>query len=93
MSQDFENILRKSLSEADRARKRMFLVLVVLFVGMQGGLVWLGHASQTADVKTLVIYSVVLLWAGEVATAVLTWAIVTAATRKTLKAIELLAKE
>jgi hypothetical protein len=71
----------------------MFLALAILFLGVQAGLVWLGHISQTADVKTLMIYSVVFLWAGEVATAVITWAIVTGATRKTLKAIELLAKD
>ncbi len=93
MSQDFESILRKSLNEADRARKRLILVFLILFLAVQVGLVWLGHLSRTVDVRTLVICSVAVLLVGEVATAVVTWGIVAESTKKTLKAIELLSKE
>ena len=92
MSQDLENILRKSLSEVDHARKRFILVFLILFFAVQAGLVWLGHLSQTADVKTMLICSVAVLLVGEVATAVVSWSVVTAMTRKMLKAIELLSK-
>jgi hypothetical protein len=93
MPQDFENILRKSLDEVDRARKRIILAFLILFFAVQAGLVWLGHLSQTADIKTMVICSVAILLVGEVAAAVVTWGIVVEATRKTLKAIALLSKE
>ncbi len=59
------------------------LVFLILFFAVQAGLVWLGHLSQTADVKTMVICSVAVLLVGEVAAAVVTWGIVVEATRKT----------
>jgi len=93
MPQDLKTILQKSLDEVDRARKLRFLGLAGMAIAVEGGLVWLGHISRTADVKTLLVYSVVVLLAGEVATAVVTWSVVGSMTRKTLKAIELLSKE
>jgi hypothetical protein len=93
MTQDLETILRKSLDEVDHAGKRLILVFLILFIAVQAGLVWLGHLGQTADVQAMLISSVAVLLVAQAATAVVSWSVVIAMTRKTLKAIELLSKE
>ena len=93
MSQNFEQILRKSLDEADRYRRRVILVFSLLACVVAAGLGWLDHLSRTADVRTMLAFAVATLLVGQVAVAVATWGVVTMMTRKTLKAIELLSRE
>ena len=93
MSQDLEGVLRASLDEADRYRKRTVCGSVILAVAVFAGLFWLDHLSRTADVKTILIFAVATLLVAQVTVAVATWGVITLAARKTLKAIELLARE
>jgi hypothetical protein len=93
MSEDLEKILRKSLDEADRYRKRVILGSFILACIVAAGLGWLDHLRGQADVKTMLFFGVVTLLISQVAVAVVTWGVVTDLARKTLKAIELLSRE
>lgn len=93
MSEDLESILRKSLDEADRDRKRMKRTFVILAVVVVVGLEVLAFLSLRMDVKTLIMSEVGFLFLAEVALALRTWMMVGNSTRKVLKAIELLSKQ
>ncbi len=93
MIQDLETILRKSLDEVDRARRRLIVIFLLMSIVVVAGLVWLDRLNKTADVKTMLVYSVVVLLVAQGANLVVSCAFVTAMTRRTLKAIELLSRE
>jgi hypothetical protein len=93
MSDDLEKILRKSLDEADRYRKRVILGSFILACIVAAGLGWLDRLKGQADVNTMLFFGVVTLLISQVAVAVVTWGVVTDLARKTLKAIELLSRE
>ncbi len=93
MTQDLETILRKSLDEADRSIKLFLAFWFLMSIAVVAGLLWLDHLSKTADVKSMLVFSVVVLLIAQGVNLVLTCVVVTAMTRKTLKAIELLSRE
>jgi len=93
MTQDLETILRKSLDEVDRGRKFLLALFLLLQIGVIAGGLWVAHLSETADVRTMLLFSVVVIVLNQAAGTILSCGFVTAVTRKTLKAIELLSRE
>ena len=93
MTQDLETILRKSLDQADRNFKMFFAIGILMAIADIAGLVCVYYGSRTADVRTMLAYSVVVLLVSQGIYFILTCAYVTVMTRKTLKAIELLSRE
>lgn len=93
MTQDLETILRKSLDEADRSIKVLWASWILMSILVVAGLLWLRLLSSSADVKTLLVISVAILVFAQGVNILLTCVVVTAMTRKTLKAIELLSRE
>lgn len=92
MSQETDNILRKSLDEVDRIRKRQSIVFVILLCVMIGLLVWLALASENpaTDVRKMILFSVCVLIFGMVYVAMAFAMLQSRMTLKVLKAIELL---
>jgi len=93
MAQDLETTLRKSLDEVDRSIKLFLATWLLMTILVVAGLLWLGHLSKTADVRTMLVVAVVVLLFAQSVALLLTCGVVTAMTRKTLKAIELLSRE
>jgi hypothetical protein len=93
MTQDLETILRKSLDEADRSIKIMLPIFVIELAGVVAGVLWVDHLSKTSDVKTMLLISLVVIVLAQANSLLLSCVFVTAMTRKTLKAIDLLSKE
>lgn len=92
MTQDLETILRKSLDEADRNFKMFVAIWIFMAIADVAGLVCVDYLSKTADVRTILFLSVVVLLVSYGVYFILTCAYVTIMTRKTLKAIELLSR-
>jgi hypothetical protein len=69
------------------------IVFSVLAGLVAAGLGWIDHLKQTADIKTMLFYSVVLILVAQVAVAVVTWGVVATAARRTFTAIQLLSNE
>ncbi|HVN20557.1 MAG TPA: hypothetical protein VMU05_17355 [Dongiaceae bacterium] len=84
--------LQKSLDEVDRGIKRFVWVWLIMSITVVAGLIWLGHLSTTADVRTMVLWAVVILLVAQGVNLVLSCAVMSAMTRKTLKAIELISR-
>jgi hypothetical protein len=95
MSQETDNILRKSLDEVDGIRKRQTIVFVILLCVMMGLLVWLGHVSENpaTDVRKMILFSVCVLFFGMIYVAMAFAMVQSRMTQKVLKAIELLSKQ
>jgi hypothetical protein len=93
MTQDLETILRKSLDETDHGIKALLALFLLMLVGVVAGVLWVAHLSETSDVKTMLLFSLVVIVLNQAAETILSCGFVTAMTRKTLKAIELLSKE
>ena len=93
MTQDLETILRKSLDQTDRSIRFVIAMWLLMTILVVAGLLWLGHLSQTGDVKTMLLVSVVVLLFAQSVDLLLTYVVVAAVSRKTLKAIQLLARE
>jgi biotin transporter BioY len=93
MTQDLETILRKSLDQTDRSIKVLLACWFFMAVAVVAGLLWLAHLSNTADVKAMIVASVVIILLALSVNLTLTCVFVAAMTRKTLKAIELLSKK
>jgi len=91
MTQDLETLLRKSLDQADRNFKMFFAIGILMAIADVAGLVCVVYG--TADVRTMLALSVVVLLVSQGVYFILTCAYVTVMTRKTLKAIELLSRE
>jgi hypothetical protein len=94
MSQETDNILRKSLDEVDSIRKRQNIAFVILFCVMTGLLVWLAFvgANPATDVRKMILLATVVLFLGMVYVAMALAMVQSKMTLKVLKAIELLSK-
>lgn len=93
MSDDLERMLRRSLDQADRFKKQMILFFLFLIAVQCAGMGWLVHLSGVGDMKAMLILAVVIILAGQVTEAALTWAVVAGMTRTILKMIDLQSKE
>jgi hypothetical protein len=94
MAQDLEQILRKTLDEADHYRKRWIMGSAVLAGIVMAGLGFLDHLRATGgDVRRMVFFAVAVLLTGQVTVAVVTWSVVAAMGRRLLKAIELISEK
>jgi hypothetical protein len=95
MSQEIENILRKSLDDVDRVRKRQTLGFVILFCIMLGLFYWFGHICENpaTDIRKILYYAVFVLFLGMVYVAMAIAMVQSRMTLKILKAIELLSKQ
>jgi hypothetical protein len=93
MPQELEALLRKSLDDVDRARKKQ-LAAGALFLGLFVAMAfWIGRAASANDVRTVVTDSAKLV---AFVVAFCTFAIcvfVARMTQKILKAIELLSQK
>ena len=85
MSQDFEQILRKSLDDAENYRRRVIVVFFILAGAVAGGLGVLDHIKGTADVKQMLFFAVATLLVSQLAVAVVTWGVVANAAKRILK--------
>jgi hypothetical protein len=94
MSQETENVLRKSLDEVDRIKKRQAVVFVILFCAVMEALWWLGHMSENSatDVRKLIVFAVCVLFLAMIFVAVAFARVQSRMTLKILKAIELLSR-
>lgn len=93
MTQDLETTLRRSLDHVDRVMKLFLATWLLMFILVVAGLLWLNHLSGTADVRTMLIYVVVVILFAQSVTMLLSCVLTTSMTRKILKAIELLSRE
>jgi hypothetical protein len=93
MSQDLETILRKSLDNFDRTRKIFLLFFIFEIFAVMAGLVWLGHLENIADVRTMLIWSVVIILVGQVCTTGALALFTMTLSGRILKAIELLSRD
>jgi hypothetical protein len=95
MSQETDNILRKSLDEVDGLRKRQTIVFVILACVMAGMFVWLAYlgANPATDVRKLILFAVLVLFFGMVYVAMAFAMVQSKMTLKVLKAIELLSRQ
>jgi hypothetical protein len=94
MTQEVEGILRKSLDEINRMRKRQAVAFVILLFTVMGWLLWLGRlgASPVIDIgKTIAVAACFVVF-------VMTYVgmaiamVITKMTTKMLSAIELVSK-
>ncbi len=95
MSQETDNILRKSLDEVDGIRKRQTVAFGILFCVMLGSLVWLAFlfANPATDVRKMILLAAGALFLGMVYVAAALAMVQSKMTLKVLKAIELLSKQ
>jgi len=91
--QESDATLRKTLDEVDRGAKRFVAAWLIMSLAVVAGLIWLGHISTTGDVRTMVLWAVVILLVAQGVNLVLSCAVMSAMTRKTLTAIELLKRQ
>ena len=94
MTEETESILRKSLNEVDRIRKRQTVNFAGLFCAMVGLIVWLGYMGENpaTDVRRMILFAVIVLLFGMVYVAMAHAMVQSKMTLKILKAIELLSK-
>jgi len=95
MSQETDNILRKSLEEVDRIRKAQTVAFAILFCLMTGLVAWLAFlgANPATDVRKMILFSVCVLFVGMVYVVAALAMVQSKMTLKVLKAIELLSKQ
>jgi apolipoprotein N-acyltransferase len=95
MSQEIDNILRKSLDDVDRVRKRQTVGFVILFCVMISLFYWFGHMCENpaTDLRKIMYYAVFVLFFGMVYVAMAIAMVQSKMTLKILKAIELLSKQ
>ena len=93
MTQDLESLLRKSLDHTDRLMKVFLAIWALMATAVGAGVLWLDHLSRTADVRAMILFSVVILLLALSVNLILTSVVVVAMTKKTLKAIQLLSGE
>lgn len=90
MSEDLEKMLRNTLDEADRYRKRVLIGSTVLAAVVFALLFRIEALSRTADVKAMLPFIVAAILVGQITPAVITWGIIAQSTRRILKAIQLM---
>ena len=93
MAQDLESALRKSLANIDRTQKIFVLFFIVEAFAVMAGLIWLGHLESIADVRTMLIWSVVIILCGQASTTGVLALLAMTLSRRILKAIELLSRD
>jgi hypothetical protein len=95
MSEETDSILRKSLDEVDRLRKRQTVAFVILLGVVMGMLIWLGHISENPaiDVRKVILFAVCVLFLAMVYVAMAFAMVQSRMTLKILKAIELLSEK
>ena len=59
-------ILRNSLLETDRIKRRQWIAFAVLFLALLAILLWIGHLAgqTTTDLRSLVLWSVIAMIVG-----------------------------
>jgi len=94
MTQENEAILRKSLDEVVRVRRRQNLAFVVLLFTVMFGLVWLGRLSTNpaTDVRKMLLLAVCFLCFLMTYVAMGIAMVITKMTTKVLSAMELVSK-
>ena len=94
MTQENETILRKSLDEVVRVRRRQNLAFVVLLFTVMIGLVWLGRLSTNpaTDVRKMLLLAVCFLCFLMTYVAMGIAMVITKMTTKVLSAMELVSK-
>jgi len=94
MTQENETILRKSLDEVVRVRRRQNLAFVVLLFTVMFGLVWLGRLSTNpaTDVRKMLLLAVCFLCFLMTYVAMGIAMVITKMTTKVLSAMELVSK-
>ncbi len=93
MSQETVLILRSSLDDVDRIRKRQIAAFALLFCALSASLVWLGHmgGNPATDLRAMLLWSVITVVVAVVYAALgLALFINGFATKKILKTMELL---
>jgi uncharacterized membrane protein len=96
MTENMETVLRKSLDEIDRTRKRQWLLLILSFCALVLFLLGVaGTAKNVGDHRLLgqVMASVLVSILTNVLVVVMLGLFITRMTKKILKAIELLGRE
>ncbi len=94
MSQETDDILRKSLDEVDHIRKRQNIAFLALFCVMVILFVWFGYLcdNPATDIRRVLLFAVFALFLGLVYVAMAVAMVQSKMTLKILKAIELLSK-
>jgi uncharacterized membrane protein len=94
MSEEPEGILRKSLDDVCRAKKRQTFVFIILFVTVIVCILFLGRVSENpaTDVRRMLFLSVGALLFMMVYVAMAVAMVITSMTTRVLKAIELVSK-
>jgi hypothetical protein len=94
MTQENEAILRKSLDEVVRVRRRQNLAFVVLLFTVMIGLLWLGRLSTNpaTDVRKMLLLAVCFLCFLMTYVAMGIAMVITKMTTKVLSAMELVSK-
>jgi hypothetical protein len=95
MYQETSNILRRSLDEVDRLRKRQKAAFWVLFCVMVALFVWFGYicGNPTTDVREAILVAAFVLFFGLVYIAMAVAMVQSKMTLKVLQAIELSSKQ
>jgi hypothetical protein len=89
MSQETENVLRKSLDAADRHRRRLTWVLVIASAMVAWEFYRLAEVKPTGDVPGMIIQAVMVLFFSILGLAVLIVFQLALATKRILRAIDL----
>ncbi len=89
MSQDAEEILRKSLDAVDRQRRRLTWLLAIVGVTVAWEFYRLAEAKPTGDVPGMIVAAVIVLAFWTLGLVVVLAFQITVATKRTLRAIEL----
>jgi hypothetical protein len=89
MSQETENVLRKSLDAADRHRRRLTWVLAIASVMVVWEFYRLAEVKPTGDVPGMILQAVMVLFFSILGLAVLIVFQLTLATKRILRAIDL----
>ena len=89
MSQEAENILRKSLDAVDQHRKRLNWMLAIAGFTVAWEFYRLAEVEPTGDVPRMIVAAVMVLFFSTLSLAVLLVFQLTVATKRILRAIEL----
>ena len=92
MSQEPENVLRKSLDAVDRGRRRLTWVLAIAGVFVAWEFYRLAEVRPTGDVPRIIVQAVLVLSSLILGLAVLIIFQLAVATKRILRAIELASK-
>ena len=92
MSQDPDNVLRRSLDAVDRQRRRLIWVLALVTVTVAWEFYRLTEVKPTGDVPRMIVQAVMALFFWTLFLVVLVISQLTIATKRILRAIELSSK-